>query len=230
MTHRSPADSLRWIETGTSLLDRALDALDDAQFAEPSALPGWSRAHVLAHLAGNARALLNLVTWARTGIETPMYSSPEQRRTDIEHGAALPPAALRADVRATAAALDDAMAGLDDRAWSGPVRTAQGRTVAAGEIPWLRAREVLIHPVDLNAGVTFADAPADFLVALVDDVVATRRATAGHPALVLSAGNRAWEIAGTGEPGSVEAPSIAALAAYLTGRDRSAGPEIPGWS
>jgi maleylpyruvate isomerase len=229
VTRRSLADALRWVETGTSLLDRAVEVLDDAGFAAPSALPGWSRAHVLAHLAGNARALLNLVTWARTGIETPMYASPGQRLGDIEYGAALAPFALRADVRATAAALGDAMAGLDDRAWSRLVRTAQGRTVPASEIPWLRAREVLIHPVDLTAGVTFADAPADFLVALVDDVVANRRATADHPALVLHAGARAWEITGTGEPVSVEAPSIAALAAYLTGRDRSAGPDIPSW-
>ena len=32
-------------------LVRTVDALSDSQYAEPSQLPGWSRAHVVAHLA-----------------------------------------------------------------------------------------------------------------------------------------------------------------------------------
>ena len=35
-------------------------------FRAPSALPGWTRAHVLTHLARNADAMVNLLTWART--------------------------------------------------------------------------------------------------------------------------------------------------------------------
>ena len=47
--------------------------------AGPSLLPGWSRGHVLTHLARNADGAVNLLTWARTGVETPQYVSQEQR-------------------------------------------------------------------------------------------------------------------------------------------------------
>ena len=45
----------------------------------PSALPRWTRAHVVAHLAGNARGMVNLTQWAASGTTTPIYPSPEER-------------------------------------------------------------------------------------------------------------------------------------------------------
>ena len=42
-------------------------------------LPGWTVGHVLTHVARNADAYTNLLTWARTGVETPAYASPEAR-------------------------------------------------------------------------------------------------------------------------------------------------------
>src|SRR5256885_15091039 len=54
---------------------------------EPSLLPGWTRGHVLTHVARNGDGLGNLLRWARTGTETPMYASREARRADIEAGA-----------------------------------------------------------------------------------------------------------------------------------------------
>src|SRR5678816_1103084 len=41
-------------------LDSAAD-LTDANLAEPSLLPGWTRAHVMAHVARNADSLINLL-------------------------------------------------------------------------------------------------------------------------------------------------------------------------
>ena len=49
----------------------------------------------------------------------------------------------------------------------------------ASEIPWLRAREVWVHAVDLGRGVEFADLPDDFLRALEEDIV-TRRGPVPH--------------------------------------------------
>ena len=46
----------------------------------------------------------------------------------------------------------------------------------------MRAREVMVHAVDLGTGVTFADLPTDFLMALCEDIVARRgSAAAGAP-------------------------------------------------
>ncbi|MGW7683139.1 maleylpyruvate isomerase family mycothiol-dependent enzyme [Kribbella sp. NPDC054772] len=152
-----------WIDEGTALCREAL-----ADLAAPSLLPGWSRRHVAAHLSLNAEALGNLVYWARTGEERPMYPSAEARNADIEASAG------RSDLRAwfdsSAAVLAGAMAELSPEQWKATVRTAQGLPIPATDIPWMRSREVLIHAVDLGTGLTFADLPTDFLEALCDDI------------------------------------------------------------
>ncbi len=158
-----------WIAAGTALCRKALVELD-----EPSQLPGWTRKHVAAHLALNAEALGNLVYWARTGEERPMYSSPAQRSADIEAGALRPSAELVAWFDESARILTESMATLTEQQWQARVRTAQGNDIPATAIPWLRSREVLIHAVDLGTGVTFAELPDDFLEALCTDI-RTRR-------------------------------------------------------
>ena len=73
--------------------------LTDQEFDRPSLLPGWDRRHVVAHVARNADALVNLMTWARTGEETPMYPSVEARDAGIAEAAALDPPALRTELK-----------------------------------------------------------------------------------------------------------------------------------
>ena len=212
-------DARRWTRDGTTLFLAEAD-LDEAALGAPSALPGWTRRHLLAHVAANAGALGNLVHWAATGEPTPMYSSPGARAAGIEGGAQLPDAELGAWLRRAARALDDAMAALSDEQWQAPVQTAQGRTVPATEVPWLRAREVYVHAVDLATGLSFAELPTGFRTALCDDVVAKRAsAQPSGPALVLEAldtGGR-WELPGDREPIVLSGP-LAEITAYLTGR------------
>jgi len=169
--------ALAWVERGTAVLTAAVATLDEQTMSEPSRLPGWNRKHLIAHVAANADALGNLVHWARTGQRTPMYSSMEQRDADIEAGSRLPADELAGWLTGSAAALAAAMGVLDEEQWSAEVVTAQGRTVPATEIPWLRAREVCVHAVDLGTGVTFADLPGGFLSALVADIRVKRGLT-----------------------------------------------------
>lgn len=171
---RAPADSLRWSAEGTRLLLDAVTRLDDRGYDRSTALPGWTRRHVIGHVAANADALGNLVRWAATGVETPMYASPEERTAGIERAAALPTAELAARLAESAARLTEAMGRLTEEQWHNPVVTAQGRTVPATELPWMRAREVCVHAVDLDLGVTFADLPEAFLVELRDEIQAKR--------------------------------------------------------
>ncbi|MFC9915854.1 maleylpyruvate isomerase family mycothiol-dependent enzyme [Streptomyces sp. NPDC059862] len=215
-------DARRWVRLGTELMLEAAAGLDDDGFAAPSALPGWSRAHVAAHVAANSEALSNLVHWAATGEPTPMYASPEERAAGIERGRDLPAAELTAWLRGSADALETGMAALGEEQWRAQVVTAQGRTVPATEVPWLRSREVCVHAVDLANGVSFADLPADFLTALCDDVVAKRAAAPG-PAMALRAPatGAAWDLPGDGEAALVTG-ELHDIAAYLAGRD--AGP------
>ena len=157
----------------------AVDSLSDAAFAEPTALPGWTRSHVIAHVHSNAEALRRLVSWARTGHEARMYASASHRADEIESGARLAPSMLRSLVHQSAAALAAEVADLTPARRTYVVVTAQGRSIPAEQIPWLRSREVGVHAVDLDAGVTFADLPDDFLSALVHDVIA-KRTTGGE--------------------------------------------------
>ena len=46
----------------------------------------WTRAHLLTHFARNADSLGNLLAWAETGVEQPMYGSGMARDDDIEAG------------------------------------------------------------------------------------------------------------------------------------------------
>jgi maleylpyruvate isomerase len=212
---RSRVDSLRWMAEGTTLLLGALQAVPDAQLSDPCALPGWSGRHLIAHVSLNAEALMNLATWARTGVETPMYSSPSQRDDDIERDAKLPVAELRDRVVETAVALDASLAGLTESQWAQPIKTRQGRAVTGEEIPWMRAREVMVHAADLGASVGFADLPPDFLASLIDDITAQR--DGAGLVLVATDQDRRWTV--PGEPSTEVHGTLAGLAAYLSGRE-----------
>ncbi len=228
-------DALRWTREGTALVGRVVAELTDAQFGEPSLLPGWSRATLLGHVGLNAVALGNLVIWAATGVETPMYGSMEQRNADIERASLEAPADLVARFRTSAADLDAAMAHLSAAAWETEVRTAQGRVVPASDIPWLRAREVLIHAVDLAGSVDWADLPEDFLRTLIAEIAAHRSRVGTGPALRIEAPDGTeWAVEGTGDAASVWGP-VPALAAYLAGRETAdvtadgGPPVLPPW-
>jgi maleylpyruvate isomerase len=128
---------------------------------------------VVAHVARNADALVNLVTWARTGVQTPMYADRAQRANDIERGAAQPADALKADLVRSDARFAAACAELPKEAWEAPVRTASGRQVPAREVMWMRTREVWVHAVDLNVGIGLETFPGGLVDALLDDASAT---------------------------------------------------------
>jgi maleylpyruvate isomerase len=208
-----------WSDQGTAvILDRAA-RFDDAAFAAPSGLPGWTRAHVLAHLAANAEALHRLTRWAATGEPSPMYASREQRDADIESGAGLPPARIRDWLGEAAALLDGGMDALSAREWGNPVATSRGATVPATEIVWMRAREVWIHAADLADGVDFQDFPAGLCAELVADVTGARSASHDGPELLLRSTDSgdAWPVTGSG-PAVTVSGTRADLARWVTGR------------
>ncbi|MFE5393395.1 maleylpyruvate isomerase family mycothiol-dependent enzyme [Streptomyces sp. NPDC056568] len=175
---RTLSDARAWVRTGTELLLDAVAALDEDAFKAPSTLPDWTRKHLVAHVAANADALGHLVHWAATGEETPMYASAEERAAGIAKGATLSGDELRSWLTDSAQKLAAGLDGLTEAQWGHQVVTAQGRTVPATELPWMRAREVCIHAVDLGTGVvTFADLPNGFLAALVAEIEAKRGLT-----------------------------------------------------
>ncbi|MTE12105.1 maleylpyruvate isomerase family mycothiol-dependent enzyme [Nocardia aurantiaca] len=213
------ADTAALLDTVAAATDRlipAVAALSDADLVEPSLLPGWTRGHVLAHLSRNADSLVNLLLWARTGIETPQYASQFLREADIEAGAPRPLREQLEDLTASAErwlALARAMPA--DR-WPTLVRNRQGGEIPATRIPWMRLLEVEIHHVDLAVGYTPADWSEDFTTRLLTQSISEVRPVDGTGFTVTATD--------TGYTGTVGTPTTTVtgpatdLAAWLIGR------------
>lgn len=153
MVPASPVgDYLSQLRAATDELVLAIDGLSDAAVRAPSPLPGWTRGHVLTHLARNAEGGARLLGWARTGVPSYEYESIEARAAAIEQGAGRPAAALIADVRLSADELFTAAAMMPAAAWERTVRWTTGHETEAARVMPSRLGEVLIHHVDLDIG------------------------------------------------------------------------------
>lgn len=144
--------------------------LGEPELRAPSALPGWTRAHVVAHVARNADGLRNLLTWANTGVETPMYASPEARETDIEAGARQAVPDILADFVASAGRFEQYAAAMPDDAWAREARNRQGGPVTGAVVARMRLSELTIHLADLGIGPDL-DQVLALLGPLTEDVV-----------------------------------------------------------
>jgi len=221
-----------WAAAGQQQVERAAAGLDPALVAEPSRLPGWTRGHVLSHLARNADALVNLLTWARTGAETRMYASPSDRADGIEAGAyrALPE--QLADLTAAGQRFAAAAAAVPADRREFTVLSAQGREIPGREVPWLRVREVWLHLVDLGTAFTIDDIPDAVAWTLAADVAgwmssrtgvtAELRATGQPDAIKLGPGPRGDDT-GAVATGAVVEGTPQRIAGWLTGRVQGPG-------
>ncbi len=199
-------------------------SLDDAAVGAASALPGWTRGHVLTHVARNADGATNLLTWARTGIETPQYASLTQRTADIEAGGGRDTAAQLEDLDAACARFADAVSAMPAAAWSTVVRWTDGRESPAAQVMWRRLREVEIHHVDLGTGYQPSDWSEAFSLRLLRGVARDLSARDGNLRFVVRSPEVGHDVAvgdGTTEP-VISGPAWAA-AAWLVGRGSGAG-------
>jgi len=227
--------ALAWMAEGQDYFLSCLKEIGDEELEGPSRLPGWTGRHVLSHVGHNARALARLARWAETGEPTPMYPDTTARAQEIETGATWPADRLRAFVVAEQALLTASLDRIPPDRRAAPVVTAQGRTVPASAIGWLRSRELWIHACDLPSGGDFAAFPPTFLDALIADALDRRRAAQSVDIDVVvtdratAAGQRGVE--------RVDGPAVD-LARWLTRGERSprlragdgaALPALPPW-
>ncbi|MFG2544475.1 maleylpyruvate isomerase family mycothiol-dependent enzyme [Streptomyces sp. NPDC048594] len=205
------AHDLASVRDATERLLTAVGKLDNASVTESSRLPGWTRGHVLAHLARNADALVNVLEGR------PMYVSGKARDADIERDAPRSLDAQLADVRESAAGFQAAGAAPAD--WSRTVELRNGVTDSASRVPFRRWIEVELHHVDLGIGYELEDLPAEFTRRETDFLAARFTGHPDVPPTRLTDGTHAWR---TGR--EADAPEVtvtgspADLLGWLAGR------------
>ncbi|HEX9066235.1 MAG TPA: maleylpyruvate isomerase family mycothiol-dependent enzyme [Streptosporangiaceae bacterium] len=183
------------IEAAQDRLAGTAAALSDQQAGEPSLLPGWTRGHVLTHIARNADGLRNLLIWAQTGVETPQYASRDERDAQIEAGAGRTAAELAADLASSAEAFLAQARDLSSDAWDVPVQAMRGPAHPAWFTLHRRLTEVEVHHVDLAAGYAPPDWPAWFVTDLLYQVTGGIAEHADAPAVTVTdsaSGRQYW--------------------------------------
>jgi maleylpyruvate isomerase len=160
-----PVDDLVAVETAFRMLLGSIADVADDTVREPSALPGWTRGHVLTHVARSGEGDALTVEGALRGEVLEKYpGGAEQRTRDIEAGAGRGFDALRADLIATQGRLTAAWSNVRGDAWDRMTSTPMGPRTVAGTVA-ARRREILVHLVDLDVGVAPDDLPRDYLTA-----------------------------------------------------------------
>lgn len=202
-------------------LVRTVDSLADSQYAEPSQLPGWTRAHVVAHLALNAEGLAGVLHGAHLGQPQAMYASSEARDSDIDDLAAEAPAEVRERFLAATGRFAEALEAMTDGDWTGRFeRVPGGPDFALVNVPLMRVREVEIHHADLGAGYSADDWPSDFTLVLLESM--TKRPYPAPFSVRATDLDRTWHY-GKGEGGALVTGTSTALGWWLTGRGAGEG-------
>jgi maleylpyruvate isomerase len=202
----------------------AVRTLADDDVRRASALPGWTRAHLLTHVAQGADSRTGMLRAARSGLIGEQYPSEQARADAIEAGARRSAAFIRADVDRAVEECLTAMRQHPAGLWDAPaIWLRGGRGPVRGAVASLRS-ELEFHHVDLAAGYAPDDWPAEFVATELRRVTALMSHRADAPSMTLIAAAAA---AATGRIGTVPPVDVtgspAAVLAWLSGRGAGSG-------
>ncbi len=215
MSELTQQDLASRILAALTSLRELLATLDDEATAAPSVLPGWTRAHVVAHIDGFAKAAKRQLDTAGTEDPFPMYDGgPEGRDTDIEMAALMRSGPLVARTNESLGALESAVRATGTGQWDLATGFRGGGSVA--ELFHAIWRELVIHTSDLALDRTVADWEPEFCAHLFDELVV--RVPEGRR-YVLQPHGAQRIILGDGEDATVLSGTDFDLAAWLAGRE-----------
>jgi maleylpyruvate isomerase len=232
------AAQLSAIERASHRLLDSVAGLDELAVHQPSLLPGWSRAHVISHLARNADGFSNLLIWARTGIEHSMYASGDDRDEAIAEGSVRSYRLLLEDLAASCDRFAQSARTLPTTAWMAEIADAVGDPMPAHHMLRLRLLEVWVHLVDLDVGTGVDDIPQPDVEQLLEDVVQQFGGRPDVPALSVEVDfgdhRRSWDLRGTTSPPSRVRGEPGPMLGWLLGRTGPQhldgyAPELPAW-
>lgn len=199
---------------GQRIDQRLMEGMSDAEWTAPSALPGWSRSHVIAHLVGNTLAQTRQLDYAREGKQIEVYTGGDAARAeDIERRSTLEPGELARLLSDAHSAWEVALSNVDERLAGEPVAYRDGVVTDVIVGRWM---ESLVHAVDLGLpSYTARDWPAEFCVLLLDFL--RPRLPEGQQVRVEATDAPYDETTGTGEAVHLRGP-VACLAGFLADR------------
>lgn len=154
-------------------LMETLRRFDDAVAHGPSLLSGWTRAHVVAHLARHAdghRRMLEGV--ARGEIARQYPGGAEGREAEIKLAATQPADRLLDDLRRTSEALFAIWEALAPELWDEPTESLMAGRRPARELVRARWWELEFHHVDLAMGFGPQQWPRAFVSTALPRIVA----------------------------------------------------------
>ncbi|HOQ54454.1 MAG TPA: maleylpyruvate isomerase family mycothiol-dependent enzyme [Micropruina sp.] len=222
-TFSAPLETLRKrVQEATQRLLGDTIGISDDDWNGPSGLPGWSRAHVAAHLAANADALAGVLRAAMDHRESALYPDAAARLAGIERGSSLTGLELQISLDTSAGRLERVLDDIDDPTL--PVHLP-GRSLTVTQVAMARLSEVIVHHLDLNC---------DFGVDRVEQSTGRwllQWALLWHaedfslPSVRVESTSGLSAELGAGEPVRTVTGDDAALWAWLVGRSAEPNPE-----
>lgn len=226
MTSPTPEALLAELHAAAAGAVAAAARFTDGDIAAPSTLPGWTRGHVLAHLAGISNAMARQLEYAAKDRTIDLYDGGYNGRTEaIERAAGHPAAQHLADLKAAVTRVlkaFDALPDVKDSAayrtgWYAPISYRNGVVLDGGLALW---RELVIHTTDLGAGSgpeswsrQFCEHLFDFLADRIRPEDRVVLQPLGFPPVSLGSGGHTIVINGM----------LTDLAAWLAGREPTLG-------
>ena len=197
-TAQSLAGDIGRMQRESAMVMATVASLTDDELGEATKCEGWTRAHVIAHLARGADAMTNLATWAATGQETPAYASREKRDADIEAAAGLSAAELAGALEQANARLVEAFEALKDGVRVPTFPTSFSGEVNAFSLPARRTTELIVHHDDLDTTWEWHEADPEAILDAIEVCVLRLQANPQSPGLQIIAGEGEEWVVGDG--------------------------------
>ncbi len=203
-----PAEFVKRARSADATLLSMTTNLTDRDVAQASLLPGWTRGHVLAHLARHAEAHAKML---RGETDSQYPGGAEGRRADIEAGADRSATEHRKDLMHWSHELAATWRNVHD--WDAEYQFMLGPG-PAWRSPATRWREVEVHHVDLAVRYTASDWPDAFVKGYLPDALDSveSRLAEGIAITIDAMDSTISAKAGQGEPVRVQGPGWALLA------------------
>jgi maleylpyruvate isomerase len=155
----APVEALSHARRGMAFFARHLNALPDEGLAMPSRIAGWHRAHLVAHVSLQARAL----AVALAALRGQVSDEDEDWSNDIDLAATLPPRALRHLFEHAHVHVNVEWRDLSTAHWARTVALSDGGTIPTQDLPMRQAGLLWWGAVALGMGASEDEIPASVI-------------------------------------------------------------------